>query len=109
MLRMLYEESSIFSLPQTDTSISSGGRLSYFGRSYFTEVRHTPDLQAPRLAFTGSRFVVECPWGRAITLDALVPTLRRFYSESAEQHLLPRVRVWGPAATLPMSCSFIRG
>jgi len=77
-----------------DDAIVTGSRLKYCGRSYFTEVRHTPALPTPRLAFTASRFVVECPWGSAITPDDLAPMLENFYRERAKEKLLPRVRYW---------------
>lgn len=72
----------------------SASRLKYCGRSYFTEVRHTPALTTPQLVFTASRFVVECPWGCTITPEVVAPLLEGFYRERAEEKLLPRVRHW---------------
>lgn len=61
--RWIREKLALVNKPLADHAIVTGSRLKYCGRSYFTEVRHTPALTAPRLAFTASRFVVECPWG----------------------------------------------
>ncbi|WP_321813799.1 MULTISPECIES: SprT family zinc-dependent metalloprotease [unclassified Paraburkholderia] len=92
--RWIREKLALVNRPQLEDVIVTGSRLKYYGRSYFTEVRHMPALAAPRLAFTASRFVVECPWGSAITPEAVVPLLEGFYRERAEEKLLPRVRHW---------------
>ncbi|AXW36824.1 SprT family zinc-dependent metalloprotease [Ralstonia pseudosolanacearum] len=92
--RWIREKLALVNKPLADHAIVTGSRLKYCGRSYFTEVRHTPALTAPRLAFTASRFVVECPWGSAITPEAVAPLLEGFYRERAEEKLLPRVRHW---------------
>lgn len=62
--------------------------------SYFTEIRHVPALTTPRLVFTASRFVVECPWASSIAPNVVAPLLEGFYRERAEEKLPPRVRHW---------------
>lgn len=80
--------------PQPEGAIVTGSRLRYCGRSYFTEVRFTPALVAPKLTFTASRFVIECPWGNAITTENVALLLTSFYRERAQEKLPPRVRHW---------------
>ncbi|CBJ36233.1 conserved protein of unknown function [Ralstonia solanacearum CMR15] len=92
--RWIREKLALVNKPQADDAIVTGSRLKYCGRSYFTEVRHMPALTTPRLTFTASRFVVECPWGSAITPEAVMPLLEGFYRERAEEKLLPRVLHW---------------
>ncbi len=92
--RWIREKLALVNKPQAEDAIVTGSRLKYCGRSYFTEVRHIPALTAPRLAFTASRFVLDCPWGSAITVEAVAPLLEGFYRERAEEKLLPRVRHW---------------
>lgn len=92
--RWIREKLALVNKPQSEDTIVTGSRLKYCGRSYFTEVRHTPALTAPQLTFTASRFVVECPWGSAITPEAVASLLEGFYRERAEEKLLPRVRHW---------------
>lgn len=92
--RWIREKLVLVNKPQAADAIVTGSRLKYCGRSYFTEVRHTPTLSTPRLAFTASRFVVECPWKGGIDPDALAPLLEGFYQERAEEKLLSRVRHW---------------
>lgn len=75
-------------------AIVTGSRLSYCGRSYFTEVRHTPDVDTPRLTFTASRFIIECPVGMSIQSDTVASLVQHFYRERANERLLPRVRHW---------------
>ncbi|MEF9442230.1 DUF45 domain-containing protein [Burkholderia sp. 1B3(2022)] len=65
--RWIREKLVLVNKPQAADAIVTGSRLKYCGRSYFTEVRHSPTLSTPRLAFTASRFVVECPWKGAST------------------------------------------
>lgn len=74
--------------------IVTGSRLRYCGRTYFTEVRHAPDITQPRLTFTASRFIVEHPGGSSISLEAISPLLDSFYSERAHERLPQRVRHW---------------
>ncbi|MDF3887911.1 SprT family zinc-dependent metalloprotease [Cupriavidus basilensis] len=92
--RWIREKLALVNKPQADDAIVTGSRLKYCGRSYFTEVRHAPALTTPRLAFTASRFVVECPWGCTITPEAIAPLLESFYRARAEERLLPRVYHW---------------
>lgn len=92
--RWIREKLALVNKPQADDPIVTGSRLNYCGRSYFTEVRHMPGLATPRLTFTASRFVVECPWGSAMTPEVVAPLLEGFYRERAEEKLLPRVRHW---------------
>lgn len=86
-------------LAQVDMSLSSdaivtGSRLRYAGRSYFTEVRHTPAASKPGLRFTASRFIIDNPGGTSMQPDTLMPLLERFYRERANDKLLGRVRHW---------------
>ncbi|MBU65322.1 MAG: metal-dependent hydrolase [Cupriavidus sp.] len=106
--RWIREKLALVNKPQAADAIVTGSRLRYCGRSYFTEVRHTPALSTPRLAFTASRFVVECPWGSAITTDALAPLLEGFYQERAKEKLLPRVRYWERETGLEAAGACIR-
>lgn len=92
--RWIRERLALVNQPQTEDAIVTGSRLKYCGRSYFTEVRHLPILTTPRLAFTASRFVVECPSGSSIAPEDLAPLLEGFYRERAEEKLPQRVRHW---------------
>ncbi|MBL8507752.1 MAG: M48 family metallopeptidase [Chitinimonas sp.] len=92
--RWIRDKLAEVNLTQSHEAIVTGSRLRYCGRTYFTEVRHVPDLTKPRLSFTASRFVVENPDGLAIQPDALTPLLERFYRERAHEKLLVRVRHW---------------
>lgn len=92
--RWIREKLALVNKPQAEDAIVTGSRLKYCGRSYFTEVRHMPALATPRLTFTASRFVVECPWGSAIPTEVVLPLLEGFYRARAEEKLLPRVRHW---------------
>lgn len=80
--------------PLASEPIVTGSRLRYAGRTYFTEVRHTPDILKPRLSFTASRFIVDSPDGASILPDVLMPLLERFYRDRAHEKLLVRVRHW---------------
>ncbi|EHY79176.1 hypothetical protein PstZobell_17277 [Stutzerimonas stutzeri ATCC 14405 = CCUG 16156] len=80
--------------PLASEPIVTGSRLRYAGRTYFTEVRHTPDILKPRLTFTASRFIVDNPDGASILPDVLMPLLERFYRDRAHEKLLVRVRHW---------------
>lgn len=80
--------------PQSSDAIATGSRLRYCGRSYFTEVRHVPELDIPRLAFTASRFVVETPHDSSIELERLMPLLEAFYRDRAHEKLMARLRHW---------------
>lgn len=80
--------------PLASEPIVTGSRLRYAGRTYFTEVRHAPDVIRPRLTFTASRFIVDNPDGVSIHPDMLMPLLEGFYRERADEKLLVRVRHW---------------
>lgn len=80
--------------PLASEPIVTGSRLRYAGRTYFTEVRHVPDILKPRLTFTASRFIVDNPDGVSVHPDALMTLLERFYRERAHEKLLVRVRHW---------------
>lgn len=80
--------------PIANDTITSGSRLRYCGRSYFTEVRHVPELEFARLTFTASRFVIESPHGPSIGLERLTPLLDAFYRDRAHEKLMTRLRHW---------------
>lgn len=92
--RWIREKLALVNLPQSNEPIVTGSRLRYRGRSYFTEVRHVPELAKPSLEFTASRFVIENPGGSSIEQDKLAPILERFYRERAHEKLLTRLRHW---------------
>lgn len=92
--RWIREKLAQVNQPLASEPIVTGSRLRYAGRTYFTEVRHTPDIPKPRLTFTASRFIVDNPDGASILPDALMPLLERFYRERAHEKLLVRVRHW---------------
>lgn len=92
--RWIREKLAVVNQPQANGAIVTGSRLRYCGRSYFTEVRHTPDLDKPRLTFTASRFIVETPVGLSVKPEILAPLMERFYRERAHEKLLVRVRYW---------------
>lgn len=92
--RWIKDKLALVNLPQSSDAITTGSRLRYFGRTYFTEVRHCPDLTQPRLTFTASRFIVENPDSLVIQFDVLMPWLEQFYCERAHEKLLVRVGYW---------------
>jgi predicted metal-dependent hydrolase len=92
--RWIREKLVLVNQPQTNDAIVTGSRLRYCGRSYFTEVRQSPGLDKPRLAFTASRFIIENPDGLSIQPETLAPLMERFYRERAHEKLLVRVRHW---------------
>ncbi|WP_043636417.1 SprT family zinc-dependent metalloprotease [Chromobacterium haemolyticum] len=92
--RWIREKLALVNQPQASDAIVTGSRLRYCGRSYFTEVRHVPELAKPRLTFTASRFVIENPDGASIQSDKLMPVLENFYRDRAHEKLLARVRHW---------------
>lgn len=92
--RWIREKLAQVSRPQASEPIVTGSRLRYAGRTYFTEVRHAPDILKPQLTFTASRFIVDNPDGASIYPDALLPLLERFYRERAQEKLKVRVRHW---------------
>lgn len=92
--RWIRDKLALVNLPQVIDAIVTGSRLRYCGRSYFTEVRHLPELTRPRLTFTASRFVIDNPDGASIQPDKLMPLLESFYRDRAREKLLARVRHW---------------
>jgi predicted metal-dependent hydrolase len=80
--RWIRERLAQVNQPLASEPIVTGSRLRYAGRTYFTEVRHVPDILKPRLIFTASRFIVDNPDGVSIPPDVLMPLLERFYRES---------------------------
>ena len=92
--RWIREKLAQVNQPLASEPIVTGSRLRYAGRTYFTEVRHAPDILKPRLTFTASRFIVDNPDGASIQPDALMPLLERFYRERAQEKLMVRVRHW---------------
>ncbi|NPT32897.1 YgjP family zinc-dependent metalloprotease [Paraburkholderia xenovorans] len=106
--RWIREKLILVNKPPAEDAVVTGSRLMYCGRSYFTEVRHVDVLVTPTLAFTASRFIVECPWGTSIAPEIVVPLLESFYRERAEEKLLPRVRHWEREAGLKAAGVHIR-
>lgn len=106
--RWIREKLAMVNLPQANEDIVTGSRLRYAGRSYFTEVRHTPSLPKPTLTFTASRFVIENPDGPSLTTESLLPLLDLFYRERAQEKLLVRVRHWQRQTGLQASGARIR-
>ncbi|WP_343349545.1 SprT family zinc-dependent metalloprotease [Pseudomonas sediminis] len=92
--RWIREKLAQMNQPLASEPIVTGSRLRYAGRTYFTEVRHTPDILKPRLTFTASRFIVDSPDAASILPDVLMPLLERFYRDRAHEKLLVRVRHW---------------
>ena len=92
--RWIREKLAQVNQPQASGPIVTGSRLRYAGRTYFTEVRHVPDILRPRLTFTASRFIVDSPDGASILPEVLMPLLERFYRDRAQEKLLVRVRHW---------------
>jgi len=92
--RWIRDRLALVNLPQVSDDVVTGSRLRYCGRTYFTEVRHVPELLMPRLTFTASRFVVESPAGISIQSAVLMPLLEAFYRDRAHEKLQVRVRHW---------------
>ncbi|AZD60353.1 putative metal-dependent hydrolase [Pseudomonas chlororaphis subsp. aurantiaca] len=92
--RWICEKLAQVNLHLISEPIVTGSRLRYAGRTYYTEVRHVPNLIKPRLTFTASRFIVDNPDGKSIQPEALTPLLDQFYRERAHEKLLVRVRHW---------------
>lgn len=92
--RWIRDKLAQVNLPQSADAITTGSRLRYCGRTFFTEVRYCPELSKPRLSFTSSRFIVENPNSLIIHAEALMPLLDRFYRERANEKLLTRVGYW---------------
>ncbi|MEZ2737993.1 YgjP family zinc-dependent metalloprotease [Comamonas jiangduensis] len=106
--RWIREKLALVNQPQAVEYIVTGSRLRYCGRSYFTEVRHTPGLAKHQLKFTASRFIVEDPDGLSLHPDQLKPLLDDFYRARAQEKLLPRVRYWERLTGMRASSSRIR-
>lgn len=92
--RWIRERQAMVNQLQASHDVVTGSRLRYGGRSYFTEVRHVPELQTLQLSFTASRFVIESPYGSSLTKAACRTLLMAFYRERAKDKLLARVRHW---------------
>ncbi|MDR8402301.1 M48 family metallopeptidase [Paraburkholderia sp. USG1] len=106
--RWIREKQELVNQPLRNDAIVTGSRLRYSGRTYFTEVRHTPGITRPRLTFTASRFIVEHPDGSSIPPEAIAPLLEGFYRERAHEKLLQRVRHWEQQTGLQSSGARIR-
>lgn len=92
--RWIREKLVLVNQPVAVEPIITGSRLPYCGRSYFTEVKHAPDLHQAQLRFTASRFVIENPSGLSLHPEQVSSLLEAFYRERAKEKLLPRVRYW---------------
>jgi predicted metal-dependent hydrolase len=92
--RWIREKLAQVNQPLASEPTVTGSRLRYAGRTYFTEVRHVPDILKPRLTFTASRFIVDNPDGASIQPEVLMPLLEQFYRERAHEKLQVRVRHW---------------
>ncbi|WP_338499181.1 SprT family zinc-dependent metalloprotease [Delftia tsuruhatensis] len=106
--RWIREKQAQVEQPLAEELVVTGSRLRYCGRTYFTEVKHTPGLLYPTLHFTASRFLIENPMGRDIGADALAPLLTAFYRERAQEKLLARVRHWERQSGLQAAGARIR-
>ncbi|MGA8136856.1 MAG: SprT family zinc-dependent metalloprotease [Pseudomonas gingeri] len=106
--RWIREKLTQVNLPLASEPIVTGSRLRYAGRTYFTEVRHAPDILKPRLTFTASRFIVDNPDSASIHPDVLMPLMERFYRERAQEKLMVRVRHWQRETGLQASGARIR-
>lgn len=106
--RWIREKLAQVNLPLAKEPIVTGSRLRYAGRTYFTEVRHAPDILKPRLTFTASRFIVDTPDSASIHPDILMPLMERFYRERAQEKLMVRVRHWQRETGLQASGARIR-
>lgn len=92
--RWIRDKRALIEAPSQEEMIATGSRLRYCGRTYFTEVKHLPELDSATLHFTASRFVIGNPSGRSLSVDALQPLLNAFYRDRAHEKLLVRVRHW---------------
>ncbi|PMU93286.1 MULTISPECIES: SprT family zinc-dependent metalloprotease [unclassified Pseudomonas] len=106
--RWIRERLAQVNQPLASAPIVTGSRLRYAGRTYFTEVRHAPDVLKPQLTFTASRFIVDNPDGMSIHPDTLMPLLEGFYRERADEKLLVRVRHWQRVTGLQATGARIR-
>ncbi|GAB2777949.1 hypothetical protein HNQ93_001722 [Hymenobacter luteus] len=79
-------------LPSDD--IVTGSRISYLGRSYYTEVRFLSGLPTPQVEFNHSRFLVTlCPNSGEVQ-PAIQAAIQEFYRRKAQEKIPPRVRKW---------------
>lgn len=92
--RWIREKQAQVDMPQAPDLVVTGSRLKYAGRTYFTQVRHVPDLVVPSLRFTAARFVICCPDAPPITQVQLAPLLQDFYRQRALERIPSRVRHW---------------
>lgn len=106
--RWIREKLAQVNQPLATEPIVTGSRLRYAGRTYFTEVRHVPEILQPELRFTASRFIVDNPHGAAIHPDLLMPFLEAFYRERASEKLLVRLRYWQRETGLQATSARIR-
>jgi predicted metal-dependent hydrolase len=94
--------------PVPDDILRSGSRLVYAGRSYYTEVRHQPEIALPQLRFTASRFILDHPHGPILPATLWQPLLDTFYLHRAQEKLPPRVRHWMRSTRLAATAIRIR-
>lgn len=106
--RWIRDKLAHVNMPLSSDAIVTGSRLRYAGRSYFTEVRHTPTASKPGLRFTASRFIIDSPDGISMQPETLMPLLERFYRERANDKLLSRVRHWERQSGLKATGARIR-
>lgn len=106
--RWIREKQAQVEQPLEQGDVVTGSRLRYAGRTYFVEVRHVPKLAVACLTFTAARFVLECPMGRSMAPQVLVPLLEGFYRQRAQDKLLLRVRHWERQTSLSATLARIR-
>lgn len=106
--RWIREKLNQVNKPCIEDAVVTGSRLKYCGRSYFTEVRYVPKLNAPRLIFTASRFVIESSRKNGLSREIVESMLEGFYHERAEEKLLARVRHWERETGLKSAGTCIR-
>ena len=94
--------------PVADDNLRSGSRLRYAGRSYYTEVRHQPEIALPQLRFTASRFILSHPHGLILPATLWQPLLDNFYFQRAQEKLPSRVRHWARATRMAAPAIRIR-
>ncbi|MBF8643075.1 SprT family zinc-dependent metalloprotease [Pseudomonas luteola] len=106
--RWIREKLAQVNQPLASEPIVTGSRLRYAGRTYFTEVRHVPEILKPQLTFTASRFIVENPDDVSILPDDLMPLLEQFYRDRAQDRLFARVRHWQRRTGLQATAARVR-
>lgn len=92
--RWIREKLALVNQAQSHEPIVTGSRLRYAGRSFFTEVRNSPQFLIPTLTFTASRFIVQTPQGLSVEPEQLQTLLDDFYRERARDRIPARVRHW---------------